>query len=363
MKEIPYGGKIYKCPFADLLPDLDRDGREELKEDIRKNGVLVKVVVDDEDNVIDGINRLEIAAALNLDYVPIEVFNGTVEEKRTRALVLNLHRRHLDREKRRELIAALLKLNPEKSNLAIAQKAGVSSHTVDKVREDLEAHLQIAHVETRTDTNGRRSPARRPRKAKQPVERGKEDVPAEPEETPARKPHQVTEAVAAPEPPAADEPAAAAEAVPAEPAHPAAEAAPVAPDELGPDEHQAWSVRLWAAARDLANRAKELRRLSRLEGERRDPKQLVELVSGVRWWMDTIETEVFPWRLLYREPAHDLDHFWREDQGADAVLQIRRLMFVRFNKMLEERKDEIETAGFEAATARLADGPTGPASA
>src|SRR5262245_15926265 len=93
---IAFDGKVYTCPYRDVLPPLTPQERDDLRRDIQANGVAVAVVITDADEVLDGHNRLEIAAELGLDRVPLTVLAGlTPEQKLARAVGLNLNRRHL----------------------------------------------------------------------------------------------------------------------------------------------------------------------------------------------------------------------------------------------------------------------------
>jgi len=77
----------------------------------------------------------------------------------------NIHRRHLTAEQKRELIAALLKAAPERSNLATAKIAKVSDKTVARVRDRLETTSEFPKLTKRVGLDGRaRSSARRPAK-------------------------------------------------------------------------------------------------------------------------------------------------------------------------------------------------------
>ena len=61
------------------------------------------------------------------------------EEKRTPvARALNLARRQLDRDQKRQIIADQLKETPDRTNRVIAKLLGVSHPTVASVRADLE---------------------------------------------------------------------------------------------------------------------------------------------------------------------------------------------------------------------------------
>jgi hypothetical protein len=74
-------------------------------------------------------------------------------------LSANLHRRHLSVEQRCQLVAKVLKAQPDKSNLAIARQVKVSDKTVAKVRRTLTRRSEIPNVGTITDARGRRQPS------------------------------------------------------------------------------------------------------------------------------------------------------------------------------------------------------------
>ena len=76
---------------------------------------------------------------------------------------VNVRRRHLTAEKKRELVAELLKAKPERSDRAIGKLVDRDHKTVAKDRADLEARGEIPHVEKRTDSTGRQQPATKPK--------------------------------------------------------------------------------------------------------------------------------------------------------------------------------------------------------
>jgi ParB-like chromosome segregation protein Spo0J len=166
---IEFAGVTYKTPYVDLLPQLTDEDYQELKEDIRANGVMYPVVIDDDNNVIDGHHRLRIAAELGIPYSDVrkKQVEGLPEEKRRElAYNLNLHRRQLTQQQKRKLIAKLLKTDPEKSDRAIAEQAGVTNKTAANVRKELEASEEIPHTPERTDKSGRKQKAKKPAKTK-----------------------------------------------------------------------------------------------------------------------------------------------------------------------------------------------------
>jgi hypothetical protein len=79
---------------------------------------------------------------------------------------MNIYRRHLTAEQKRDLIAKLIAAQPDKSDRQIAKQAKVDHHKVGKVRKQEEDVGKIPHVKKRTDTKGRKQPARKARKAK-----------------------------------------------------------------------------------------------------------------------------------------------------------------------------------------------------
>jgi N6-adenosine-specific RNA methylase IME4 len=129
-------GVIYRLPFADLLPPLGDPELEALRADIaERQAVIVPIVIDEARNVIDGANRLRIAAGLGIRDVPVEVRVGLNEaEKQQLAEDLNLHRRHLTREQMRLFVERRLMRTPEQSNRLIAAELGVDHKTVAAVR-------------------------------------------------------------------------------------------------------------------------------------------------------------------------------------------------------------------------------------
>jgi hypothetical protein len=117
-----------------LLPPLTEDEYAALKADIAENGVMVPVEIDEDGNLLDGHHRAAIAAELGIDYPTVLRAGLTEDQKHAHALRLNLQRRHLSAEQKRELILAELERNPDRSDRAIAKLIGVDHKTVGKIR-------------------------------------------------------------------------------------------------------------------------------------------------------------------------------------------------------------------------------------
>ena len=58
----------------------------------------------------------------------------------------------------------MLKINPEKTDRQIAASVKASPTTVGKVRAELEENGDVSNVDTRTDTKGRKQPAKKKRR-------------------------------------------------------------------------------------------------------------------------------------------------------------------------------------------------------
>ena len=157
---ITIGTQAFTVPYADLLPNLQDDEFEALREDIRKRGIIVPIVVDERRQVIDGQHRLRIALELGLpeDVVPFEIHAGLSDEAREdMAYSLNLCRRHLRPEQRRDVVARLRE--KRWSTTRIAEAIGVSEWTV---REDLSGSRNLEPESPVTGQDGKSYPSTMP---------------------------------------------------------------------------------------------------------------------------------------------------------------------------------------------------------
>lgn len=140
------------------LPPLPPDQYEALRDNIAVNGVLVPILVDSDGSlrrIIDGNYRKQIAAELG--YECPEIVHGGLDhkEKRTLARALNLARRQLDRDQKRQLIADQLREAPERTNRWIAKMLGVTHPTVGSVRAEMEAVGKIYQQDRRVGNDGK----------------------------------------------------------------------------------------------------------------------------------------------------------------------------------------------------------------
>jgi hypothetical protein len=159
-------------PLADLFPLLDGADFDELVADVLAHGMCEAIVLY-EGKILDGRNRYRacIAAGIEPSFVNYEDIAGR-HDPLTFIVSVNLKRRHLTAKQKRDLVEKLLKAKPEVSNNAIATQVKVDDKTVAKLRRGMEARSEIPNVTSRTDTRGRKQPAKKSTKkpeAKQPV--------------------------------------------------------------------------------------------------------------------------------------------------------------------------------------------------
>jgi ParB-like chromosome segregation protein Spo0J len=89
------------------LPSLSLDEYEALRESIRKYGVIQPVIVDETGTIIDGYHRVKVCHELGIEY-PTRVMKGlSEEEKENLSVSLNIKRRHLTKDQKKELALAL----------------------------------------------------------------------------------------------------------------------------------------------------------------------------------------------------------------------------------------------------------------
>jgi len=75
-------------------------------------------------------------------------------------LTLNLDRRHLSREQRREVIATVLRAHPEWSDNRIGHVTKTTDKTVGTVREELVTTSEIPKLDRLVGEDGKERPAR-----------------------------------------------------------------------------------------------------------------------------------------------------------------------------------------------------------
>jgi hypothetical protein len=161
------GRRVHQA--ADLFPMMSEAELEELAADIEQHG-LRQAIDFQGDELLDGRNRLAAIYRIKDETRRRHLLGFVASTKRVMqvsdpiayVISANVRRRHLTPEQKREIIAALLKDNPERSDRATAKVANVSDKTVASVRRNMEERSEIPNVSTRTDTAGRQQPAAKP---------------------------------------------------------------------------------------------------------------------------------------------------------------------------------------------------------
>jgi hypothetical protein len=194
-------------PAADLFPMMSDAELEELGADIKRNGLSSPITLwtdnrewaaahhpgkfDEKDTVspvylLDGRNRLEAMARAGIDPASVHMTTRGGFRQYAKAMQAqsemgvddwkwvpempdpvayvmsaNIQRRHLTSAQKRSLIAKLLKIAPELSDGQVAKDVGAHHTTVSTVRHEQEASGETSHVDTHTDSKGRKQPARK----------------------------------------------------------------------------------------------------------------------------------------------------------------------------------------------------------
>jgi hypothetical protein len=164
---------------AEAFPMMSEAELAELAEDIKRHGILDPVVLwreneTDKHVLLDGRNRLAAAALLPDAETRIRaalarpIYKGASCDPWAYCCSVNLHRRHLTADQKRDLVTKLLRADPSRSNRSIAGLAKVSDHTVSSVRNNLVDGAQIAHHAKRVGKDGVAQPATKPLAHRQP---------------------------------------------------------------------------------------------------------------------------------------------------------------------------------------------------
>jgi ParB-like chromosome segregation protein Spo0J len=164
-------------PLADLIPPMTDEEYATLAADIKANGLHEPITLF-EGMVLDGCHRYR--ACMEGQVEPkFETYTG--DDPLGFVISKNIHRRHLTTEKKREVIAKLLKAQPEKSDRAIAEQVKADKNVVSRIRRKAEATGAVAPVEKRTGKDGkaRKQPARKLSKRQPEVEEQNRAIVAE----------------------------------------------------------------------------------------------------------------------------------------------------------------------------------------
>jgi ParB-like chromosome segregation protein Spo0J len=118
-----------------LLPALSTDDYDALKASIARDGLKQPIVLDEETgDVVDGEHRQRACRELQIEPQYVKVRFASEHEKNRYALVVNLARRHLTREQKKELIANLRKSGWTQAE--VADVLGVTQKTISNQEQN-----------------------------------------------------------------------------------------------------------------------------------------------------------------------------------------------------------------------------------
>jgi ParB-like chromosome segregation protein Spo0J len=106
---VEFGGRQISFPFKDLIPQQSADKLAELEASIRAHGILVDLLVNQDDVMIEGHSRFAMAVKIGLepDKVPFKVINADWAKSEELAIALNFVRRQLQPDERAALVKKL----------------------------------------------------------------------------------------------------------------------------------------------------------------------------------------------------------------------------------------------------------------
>jgi hypothetical protein len=140
-------------PIAELFPLMADEDLQALAGDIKRDGMHYPIIIYD-GKVLDGRNRLKACKLAGV--VPhFHLFNAREDDPLRFVVSANLHRRHLTQEQKREVIAAVLKQDPKRSNRQVAEQTKADHKTVGTVRREMEATGEIPQTEKTKGKDGR----------------------------------------------------------------------------------------------------------------------------------------------------------------------------------------------------------------
>lgn len=136
--------------FAEIFPLMEGKEFEELVKDITIYGQHEQITLYN-GKILDGRNRYR--ACLEAKREPVFwTFEGDEDMARAFVISQNVHRRHLTKKARNEIIKKEVLANPSVTNTNLAEKLHLARNTVSRTRAEMERRAEIPAI--------KRSPAR-----------------------------------------------------------------------------------------------------------------------------------------------------------------------------------------------------------
>jgi ParB-like chromosome segregation protein Spo0J len=143
--------KLEFHPIAEMFPLMEGEEFDALVADIKANGLCEPIVLH-EGKVLDGRNRYQACrkAGVKPKFKVSELIHPA-----SYVISANICRRHLTAEQKREVLAKLVAMQPEKSDRQLAKEAGVDHKIIAKARRTAEATGEASPVAKRTGADGK----------------------------------------------------------------------------------------------------------------------------------------------------------------------------------------------------------------
>jgi site-specific DNA-methyltransferase (adenine-specific) len=144
---------------TDLLPQHTETEIEALRDDLKAHGLKVPVIVDEDQQIIDGRLRAKLCDELSIDWrqsARVEA-DLNVDQKAALRIKLNLLRRSAqpNTSQRREYVRTLIKAEPQLSNGTVGKLCGMDSSSVSRIRSRMETNGEAKAAEVTTGLDGR----------------------------------------------------------------------------------------------------------------------------------------------------------------------------------------------------------------
>lgn len=116
-----------------IIPSLSQDDYQRLKSSIQKKGIQLPIQILPDGSIIDGFHRFKIAEELGIKDIPHVIKSMDKEEAINLGITLNLNRRHLSYEQKKEIIE---KLKEKKwTDKKISKSIHISEGSISNIRK------------------------------------------------------------------------------------------------------------------------------------------------------------------------------------------------------------------------------------
>lgn len=150
--------EIHAGEYADVVRPLNPDEVSALHASLDEHGQRSPILVDERGVIIDGHHRVMWLTERGIEPRYEVADDLSDEDKRKIAVSLNVDRRQMTQAEKREAVAMLLKIAPERSDRQVAADVGVSPSTVGAVRAERELTGELSNLDSRVGADGKERP-------------------------------------------------------------------------------------------------------------------------------------------------------------------------------------------------------------